>query len=114
MKKGQTTKAIHPKSNAKVQIFSELRKQLQEKKGIHAAAITRKDLPDGNVSYISLIGTYAGSTQSRDGELIAIFDDCTFAGILSHPNRYRHDHVSRLPIKANEIVSILFIEDLPC
>ena len=115
MKKEQTTTmAIHSKSTAKVQNFSELRKDLQEKIGIIAAAFVRREWKDGRLSYLHLIGQFAGIKKSKDGTEWVIFRHCTYAAQISNPLELKHGQKARFPIRMIDIVSFQILQDFPC
>lgn len=115
MKKEQTTaRAIHSNSNAKVQNFSELRKHLEKKDAIFAAVFVRKEWKDGRLSYWHVIGQFAGTAISKDGEEWVIFRNCVYAGQISNPMELKQGQKARFQIRMIDIVSFIILEDFPC
>lgn len=115
MKKEQTTtRAIHSNSAAKVQNFSELRKNLQEKDGIFVAAFVRREWKDGRLSYLHVIGRFAGIAISKNGDEWVIFRHCVYAAQLCNPMESKHGRKARFPIRMIDIVSFQILEDFPC
>lgn len=115
MKKEQTTtRAIHSNSGTKVQNFSELRKDLEKKDAIFAAAFVRREWKDSRLSYLHVIGQFAGKKISRNGDEWVIFRNCVYAGHISNPMELKHGQKARFPIRMIDIVSFQILEDFPC